>query len=633
MLCLGLNDDEKVGIAGRRWRKATECALGGPMSYNSTTVARIIDKINRSYFLPAIQRPYVWEPDQIIALFDSLLKGYPISSFLFWEVKPENRRNWDIYSFIENFKYGDVHNEQAEPDGRDIVLVLDGQQRLTSLIIGLRGSYTVKVKHKRWDNPSAWVRQKLYLDLFKDPTSEDQEDRQDLGITYGLKFSVERPENGPNHHWIKVGSVLDFDDEDRFDSFKDELLDSLPGATTKFQENIARKNLDRLYRAVWKDEVISFFTEKNQSYDRVLDIFIRANDGGTKLSKSDLLLSMITSKWGGVNAREEIYDFVDRLNNDLGRKNNFDKDFVMRACLVLSDLNHTYKVNNFTNEALSTIQSNWNNITFSLEATVRLVNRFGIDRDTLTSTNALLPIAYYFSKIAEPLDGSSTFDAANRERIRRWLLGALLNNVFGGNSDQTIGSARHFLKEALSAGRDFPSRELSDGLLRRRGRVVGFDENNVEALLDTSYSNRTCFLALSILYDEQNWGSSLYHIDHIVPQSLCKRAALQRQGLAESEITRIEPYVNRLGNLQLLLGRENSEKSNLPFADWIRTRDGGFLQRHLIPDEPHLWHPERLPEFVEAREALIRERVASFTVSPSERSGVPPTGESDPAAA
>jgi uncharacterized protein with ParB-like and HNH nuclease domain len=139
------------------------------MSYTTTTIEQVVDQINRSYFLPAIQRPYVWEPEQIVALFDSLLKGYPISSFLFWELKPENRRNWEIYKFVEQYKSRVVYNEVAESDGRDIVLVLDGQQRLTSLLIGLRGSYTVKTKGKRWDNPDAWVKQRLYMDLFKDP--------------------------------------------------------------------------------------------------------------------------------------------------------------------------------------------------------------------------------------------------------------------------------------------------------------------------------------------------------------------------------------------------------------------------------------------------------------------------------
>lgn len=58
------------------------------MSYKSATIQTILNKLNKSYFLPAIQRPFVWEPDKIIRLFDSLMKRYPISAFLFWELKP-----------------------------------------------------------------------------------------------------------------------------------------------------------------------------------------------------------------------------------------------------------------------------------------------------------------------------------------------------------------------------------------------------------------------------------------------------------------------------------------------------------------------------------------------------------------
>mgnify|MGYP003676115428 CR=1 FL=1 len=415
----------------------------------------------------------------------------------------------------------------------------------------------------------------------------------------------------------KVGSILDFDDEDRFTNFVEDFLEDLPGEITRQLEKNARKNLMNLYRKIWKDEVIAYYTEKSQVYDRVLDIFIRANDGGTKLSKSDLLLSMITSKWDGVNAREEIYDFVQRLNNGLDRKNDLDKDFVMRSCLVISDLEHRYIVNNFTNDALAQIQRRWPDIKLALERTMKLINRFGIDRDTLTSANALLPIAYYLSKADVALDGSSAFEASNREQIRRWLLGALLNSVFGGNSDQTIGTARQLIKDAVLDSRDFPYEKLCDGLLQKQGRVVRFDGNNLEALLDTKYTHKTCFLALSLLYDEHNWGSSLYHIDHIIPRSLCTRKALQVAGLPEEKIERIVSCVDRLGNLQLLPAKENSEKSNLPFGDWIKTRDSGFLSRQLIPTEPHLWQPAALLEFVEAREKIIKAHVAKLTPSPS----------------
>src|SRR5437868_139188 len=121
------------------------------MAYQSDTIASIIGRLNHRYFLPAIQREFVWKPEQIIQLFDSMMRDYPISSFLFWELKEENRDRWEVYKFVENFRQGGTHNEHASTDGiHQLTLVLDGQQRLTSMLIGLKGTYTVKLPHKRW---------------------------------------------------------------------------------------------------------------------------------------------------------------------------------------------------------------------------------------------------------------------------------------------------------------------------------------------------------------------------------------------------------------------------------------------------------------------------------------------------
>ena len=589
------------------------------MTYAAATIATTLDRINRSLFLPAIQRPYVWEADQIVALFDSLLKGYPISSFLFWDVEADRRGDWEIYRFVENFRQGETHNELTEPDGREVTLVLDGQQRLTSLLIGLRGTYTTKRKYARKNNLDAWSRHRLYIDLLKSPATEEEEDAE-RGITYGLRFCEHEPRSDSDHRWMKVGRILDCPSDDAFDRLVDEIVEALPSDATRSERRTIERNLDRLYRVIWKDEVIAFYTEKDQSLDRVLDIFIRANDGGTKLSKSDLLLSMVTSKWGGVSARQEIFGLVDHLNDGLASRNDLSKDFVMKACLVLTGLDVSYTANNFDNRSLATIEGEWSRIKRTLEATMRLVNAFGIDKETLSSTNVLMPVAFYLHELDRPLDGSTPFEAANPARVQNFVLGALLNRVFGGTSDQTITTARGIIREAMRTSEDFPLDELIRGLAKR-GRMAGFTDETVEALFDISYGNRPCFLALSLLYDTDNWGVTSYHIDHIIPRALVDRKALAAQGMPRERIENIVGSVNRLGNLELLLGRENLEKNALPFDQWIGTRDGDFLERHLIPRDPALWTAERLPEFVAAREELIRERLRRTAEAMTPRSG------------
>jgi uncharacterized protein with ParB-like and HNH nuclease domain len=157
------------------------------MSYQADPIATIIRRLNVQYFLPAIQREFVWKPEQIIQLFDSIMRGYPISSFLFWELTAENKDNWEIYAFIQDFRQSGTHNILASTAGvQQLTLVLDGQQRLTSLLVGLKGSYTTKKKYVPWNNPNAWVRQVLYLDLLKDP--HVAEDELEIGTRYGFRF-------------------------------------------------------------------------------------------------------------------------------------------------------------------------------------------------------------------------------------------------------------------------------------------------------------------------------------------------------------------------------------------------------------------------------------------------------------
>jgi uncharacterized protein with ParB-like and HNH nuclease domain len=580
------------------------------MSYRSESIQITIGHLNSQYFLPAIQREFVWNQEKIVKLFDSILRGYPISSFLFWELKPENRDKWEAYKFVSEAKDGGTHNTLANTNGvQHLTLVLDGQQRLTSLLIGLKGSYINKKKYKRWDNPDAWVKQKLCLDLLKDPRTEEENDSSETGVYYGLSFLNKAPKPDIRHHWFEVGKILNFDTEKAFDDFREKAEEELPDDVTKGQTLVFRRNLERLYRAVWKDEVVAFYTESDQDYDRVLDIFVRANESGTKLYKSDLLLSMITSKWKGVNARDEIHGFVDRLNESLARKNGFDKDFIMKTCLVVTDLPVAYKVENFNNQNLQKIQDGWDHIKSAIERAVDLVNFFGIDRDNLTSANALIPLIYYlFRRPGLTLRRSTPFEAGNASRVRKWIGTALLNGVFGGSSDNLLRDTRTVIQTLSGSQADFPVEQITE-VIQRSGRTASFDDYAVDNVLNLTYGLKHTFLALTLLYEESGWGTMTFHQDHIFPQSLFKPKSLEAAGLDTSQINQYRLKMNRIGNLQLLLAEENTAKLDKPFEEWITTRDDGFKKRHLIPDVPELWKLERFNDFIEARKKLIAARL------------------------
>lgn len=83
-----------------------------------------------------------------------------------------------------------------------------------------------------------------------------------------------------------------------------------------------------------------------------------------------------------------------------------------------------------------------------------------------------------------------------------------------------------------------------------------------------------------------------------------------------SKIEQLLSCVNRVGNLQLLVSAENLEKNNATFEDWIRTRDHSFLNKHLIPQDEHLWSIMMLPQFVAEREKRIMQKLASLQGDP-----------------
>jgi len=537
------------------------------------------------------------------------MKGYPISSFLFWQIEHNNRDKWGVYKFIENVRRKFTHNELANLDGvREPILVIDGQQRLTSFLVGLKGTYTVKLKYRRKNDPEAWPKKRLYLNLLKDPSVEENDDL--VSPSFGFHFFSNQPENSEDEYWFKVGKILDFETEAQFLSFKQDAKDELASDLSKEQRLLFEYNLGLLYSSVWRNEVINYYLETKQEYDRALDIFVRANERGEPLTTSDLLLSIMTSKWQQVNAKDEVNAFVDYLNYSLTHTNNFVKDFIMKNCLVLADLPVAYKVQNYTGKNLAVMESNWPKVKDAVERCVKCVNSFGIDENNLTAKNALIPIIYYFYlNPGLTLMTGKTDDVRNATVIRRWLLASLLNNVFGGSSDSILTSLRAILKEAGSVS-DFPinqiNRKVSEG-----GRRGEFDDVTVNNLLHTKYGGKEAFLALSILYDDNNWGDKQVQQDHIFPESMFSYQDMVANG-QEALWYKYSGLHNRIGNLELLTQQENLEKLNKPFDGWIRSRDASFKKRHLIPDNPELWKFENFEHFVVARETLIKERLVQL---------------------
>jgi Protein of unknown function (DUF1524) len=114
-----------------------------------------------------------------------------------------------------------------------------------------------------------------------------------------------------------------------------------------------------------------------------------------------------------------------------------------------------------------------------------------------------------------------------------------------------------------------------------------------------------------LLYDENKWGNSGYHQDHIFPQAIFSTKHMSSIGLSSDQQKRYLELMHRIGNLQLLLPQENLEKSNQDFECWLASRDPSFRRRHLIPDDNHLLSFDHFEEFIDAREELIRKHLTT----------------------
>ena len=596
------------------------------------SIAEAVDEIQReNYLLPAIQREIVWERDQITDLFDSVLQGYPIGTFLYWDIEDENRDQYKMYGFIQDYitttKYittnAQSRNSEVVPDGAgDLKLILDGQQRLSSFYIGLKGTYTYKQAYKWYRNSDAWKKSRLYLNITSDP-NEELEEGGDRNTRYHFSFLPVDQYEGEvvtrgDDLWFRVGVILNYpkqeDKEDLVHKIQDEHVDPVNSDARRH----VGSNLRALWRAIHDKAYITYFEEKEQDIDRVLEIFIRTNDGGTQLQKSDLLLSIATANWDEYDAREELTSFVDHLNTQLPLTNSYGKDFLLKSCLVLSDLPVRYRVGQFNRENVSTIEAEWPSIKTAIETAATLINQFGIGEKTLTSRNAVIPVAYYFKQTELTVDNlqqSNEEYHRTKQAIKKWLLTSLLNGTFSGNSDTVLRTVRDVLRE--SDGDEFPITQINDEV-EGLNKVVGFNTEIAENVLEYEKGSKRTFLALTLLYPQHDWGSVQYHEDHIFPASQLEEPSLREQGFDEERIETFTENRDKLANLQLLTEGENTTKQDRPFEEWVTDQDESFYDRHFIPKEPRYHKLENFDLFVEKRREKIKEHLLSVLSVESE---------------
>lgn len=530
------------------------------------TIKRALEAIHsREFVLPAIQREFVWHPEQICQLFDSLLRQYPIGSFLFWKVRAEHSQQFVFYEVMERYHEKlRRHNDRLTlPDQRPLTAILDGQQRLTALNIGLNGSYAAKLPRK-WEAAAA--------------------------------------ENGSESHWYRVRDVLSLDEGAM------PALDFVEAAAVSDQlRRDAIATLDRLRRAVQEAPVISYHEEEDQDIDRVLEIFIRVNSAGTVLSYSDLLLSIATAQWTERDARESINTLVDTLN-ETGQGFGFTKDPVLKAGLVMTDASDIrFKVANFDRDSMARIEERWEQIAKALTIGARLLASFGFSERRDVGDSYLT---------------SSRFKD-DRDAIRDWVIRSLLKTgVWGSGLDTLLVAIRRAIREARADG--FPTDQVV-AEMSRLGKSLRFEAEEIEDLVATRFGKGRAFTLLALLYPGIDVRNE-FHVDHVFPRSRFTAIRLERAGIPVEGIPPFLDQVDQLPNLQLLEGAVNvSKQATLPLR-WARETYPDKHQRGLYQAGHDL---DQLPSAISDFPTFFDRRRDLQTEKLSRLLGVTPTPASD----
>lgn len=553
------------------------------MGYVNFTIKNLIKKIdNNEYVLPALQREFVWKPEQIERLFDSIMKGYPIGSFLFWNVQNENINKYEFYNILKEYHQRDArHNTKINISHKDsVTAILDGQQRITSIYIALKGTYSYKIKGAWKNNDNAYPSRQLYLNI----VSPNLDTNKDVQFDFRFLTNEEAEDFTEDTLWYPVSDILQFEVGEMFTviaRYQELYRKNFPNESVE-KTSYIMNSLGTLHQMMEKD-ILAYYEENSQEIDKVLDIFIRMNSGGTTLTYSDLLLSLATAKWQNLNAREEIYSLVDELNM-IGNGFNFNKDNILKAALVLTDKkNIKFRASNFDKQTTNLIETNWEKTKKAISLAVNLLSNFGFNGDTLIANSVIIPVVYYLYKIDCPNNYLEADRYLNdRNKIKYFVQISLLKRIFGGTPDSILLKMRENMQD-LSEG--FPLSKLLK--VRDTNKSLIITDEDIDYLLDTKIGKYS-FTLLSVIFPAIDLKNK-FHQDHIFPSSKYKnKKNLREIGYSEEEITFIVEHIDTIVNLQLLEGIPNTEKNNKYFDDWVLKRYNSneeldyYLNRNLL---------------------------------------------------
>lgn len=530
------------------------------MSYKPRTLFRLIEEINSILLLPHIQRPFVWERDQMLRLFDSLMLNYPIQTLLFWRTKDAIKARKFMSAIEWDPDLSELYDEQRSADGVEKVFVLDGQQRLQTLYALFAGSIKDSTGTKDLE---------AFFDVTSGETANDDE------LMYPLRFAAASP--GPT--WYRLRDLTTKHAQKNSEVIADELNEALDGVlagesreAARARERRVRRNIGQLVsllreeRFFWVEELDG--VANNYPYRIILDIFVRVNSGGTKLDAADLMFAAMKEGWTEIE--EKVEDIVGLLND---QRLDFDKTVALKCLVVAHGKGAELTPEKFTSangrELLKNIEDKWT----QAEAAFQQLRDFIKNELHLVSDNMVRSYGS-FVPLFDFLFHNPKPDEPNRQLMRAYYYKSQLFNWYRARTDSLINVMHGIVGKALNG--QFPIKEIKN--------YFGRNGVPVEVARDHLLDVRLRFILLNLVYVER-FATSPFdvvfkgnapHVDHIYPQSGLRK---------DFKLTTDE--INHLGNYRFVGATDNIRKrAEKPDSFFARLKVAKVpVEKHLLLDD------------------------------------------------
>jgi len=539
---------------------------------------------DRLYAIPEFQRAFRWKDHQVEDLFDSIFRSYPLPRFFVWSVTQNTPVS--LFKISNDFTIRPVNSVQFrenEYQATGHIAICDGQQRLTSILIGMLGLNFPKTARSRNERY-------LYFDIFSNTNTilnfeEDNQNNDENKKRFQFLTQNEARVENELHDafWVKVSDFYNFYNENDnlpqrqiLQNFMSNLR--LHEFATNENVQLGIDNLRDFLSSISQRDYLDFQNLQpiiGAQLKEAVEFFKRINAKGVQLSANEILFALVSrhlenENYNHIHFRNDLISLSHRYcnNNDGIFRKDISWDFYLRTCLYLTSNDILFKVNSFNQNVCTNILDNWPNIKVSIECGFNLIRELHLN-DIIVSINSLIPVIYHLYK-----KDNQIIDNQEEREILKYLIRAQFSNVFGSHGDSLLTSLKNNQRNKYeNINYRFSFNDLNINLPPDKSFSVSLEK--IDALLNREYNDSKIKPILSLITEGTNTNAT-YQVDHIHPESICTSDGQLMHNDVVADINFIKENYNKLPNLQLLINNCNQSKNNTPFLEWMNQIIQGY---------------------------------------------------------